>query len=94
MVSGVTKTGFEFSINEEILNDWRLAKAVAKTESKKDTERLAGTVEMVEFVLGDQEDALCNHVKREDGIMPVESLLQELSDIMDIAKEQNAAAKN
>lgn len=94
MVSGKTKSGFEFSISEHIVDDWRVAKAIAKSQSKKEAEQISGAVEVVGLVLGDQEEALCDHIKREDGTVPINALMDEISEIMTIAKEQNAAVKN
>ena len=94
MISGKTKSGFEFSINEHIVDDWRVARAIAESQSKKESEQIAGAVKVVNLVLGDQEEALCNHVMREDGSVPINTLMDEISEMMTIAKEKNKEVKN
>lgn len=94
MVSGKTKSGFEFTINEHIVDDWRVAKAIAESQSKEEAKQITGAVKVVSLVLGDQEDALCEHVMREDGSVPINALMDEISEMMTIAKEKNAAVKN
>jgi hypothetical protein len=94
MITGKTKSGFEFIVSEHIADDWRVVKAVAESQSKEEAKQLEGTVKAVSLVLGDQEDALCEHIQREDGSIPTKALIREISDIMAIVKEKSVEIKN
>lgn len=84
----VTKSGFECEANEKIRNDWRFVKAMSKAESRNELERLDGLMKMVQLLLGDQEEALCNHVKEEDGTVPFDAMNRELIDILQAMGEE------
>lgn len=83
MVSGKTKTGFEYTVNEAIRTDWRFVKALADADSSDASRQLAGAVRMVTLLLGEKGEAeLEKHVAQEDGIVPTESIINEVRDIL------------
>ncbi len=93
MISGKTSSGFEFEVNGNVVDDWRVVKAIAKTQ-KKGIESTEGAVDLVELILGTQEDALCEHVAAEDGTVSTSAIMTELTEIITIAKSQSDAVKN
>lgn len=90
MVKGVTSTGFEFSVNEDVIEDWRFVTAIADAESDDDRAKLQGTAQMVRLLLDRKsERALMEHVKREDGIVPTEAVQKEVVEIFNAIGEEN-----
>ncbi len=94
MVTGKTKSGFKFSVNEKIIESWEFTKIVKEMASKDNNEQITGTVEFVETLLGDQEEALMEHLKGEDGIATTTDMVNECAEILTIIQEKNAEVKN
>ena len=94
MISGTTKSGFEFTVNENIAGDWRLAKALAKSQSKKETEQIQGAIEIVKIVLGDQEEDLCEYLADENGSVPTQKVMEEIAEIMEVISGKSKEIKN
>lgn len=89
MITGKTSTGFEYEVNEKIVNDWRFVKAVATSAAKDDTAKIAGYMNLVSLLLGDDgEDRLCEHCRQDDGIVPTERIGREVLEIMTAIGEQ------
>lgn len=83
MVSGTTKSGFNYTVNEEIRTDWRFVKALADADSSDASRQLSGAVRMVTLLLGEKGEAeLEKHVAKEDGIVPTQSIIDEVRDIL------------
>ncbi|MBO7423206.1 MAG: hypothetical protein J6T99_07470 [Oscillospiraceae bacterium] len=84
-----TKSGFEFAVDPRILTDWRFTMAVAKTQSGKDIEKLAGVEQMASLLLGDEQyQKLLEHVAEQNqGFVPAEAVIAEMTEIMEAAKE-------
>lgn len=82
MVVGKTSTGFDYEYDERILSDWRFVEGVAKTTSDNQIERMQGMVSIVNLLLGD-ETALIKHLQElNDGFVPSEKMMEEITDIM------------
>lgn len=82
MISGTTKSGFKYTINEALRNDWRLLKAVADADSPDESRQMQGATQMVEILLGrDGEAALMKHVALPDGIVPADAIMAEMLEI-------------
>lgn len=82
MVTGKTKSGFEYSYDERILTDWRFVSAVAKTTADNNVDKLLGMTEIANLLIVDM-DALQEHIKADnDGFIPTESVMNELTEIM------------
>ena len=88
-MKGKTKSGFKFEFDERILNDWRFLKAVAKADdSSNPSGMLAGTVELVSMIFGDNEQALMDHIaSKNDGYVPQDAIKEELLDIIEQGKD-------
>lgn len=75
----VTESGFECDVNEAITKDWRFTKAIAMADSKDESKKLQGYVQVVELLLGDEgEERLMEHVKTTDGIVPLKAINGEV----------------
>lgn len=83
MIRGTTSTGFNFEVNEGIRTDWRFVRALSDIESGDDTKVLVGTTTLVELLVGvDGEKRLCDHIKTDDGLIPLKALMTEIAEII------------
>ena len=88
MIKGKTSTGFEFEVNEKIVNDWRFMKIMAATLSKEDARRIDGYTSLVNLMLGaGGEEKLCAHCTDDDGMIPIDRISDEIMDIMNAINE-------
>lgn len=88
MVDGKTKSGFKYKIDERMLNDWRLLKLISLSESKDASEQIYGASNLVTLLLGDQEQALMEHIaKINDGFVPASAVTDIVAEIMTDVKE-------
>lgn len=88
MIEGKTKSGFKFSVDERIINDWDLVDAIGLSESDDASEVIRGLREIARLVLGNQVDALKKHIaKTNDGFHPSDVMASELAEIITITKE-------
>lgn len=86
-----TKSGFKCDINDKVLDDWRFARAVARTHSDDDNERINAAVDLVSLILRDNEEAYYKYVeKKNDGIVSEDIVTNDLVSII----EQIKALKN
>ena len=83
MVNGTTKTGFNYTVNEDIRTDWRFVKALADADSSDASRQLSGATQMVTLLLGEAGEAeLMKHVANDDGIVPTAKVIEEVKDIL------------
>ena len=88
MLEGKTKNGFKFAIDERILDDWRLLKFVALTESKDPSEQVRGASQLVELLLGDKEDDLMKFIaKKNGGFIPATAVTDIITEILTSVRE-------
>lgn len=75
-----TKSGFKFELDERIIDDWRVIKAIGRADAKDDPEEmLAGSIELVSLIFGKDEERLVQHIRaNNDGYAPMEALKDEL----------------
>lgn len=84
MITGKTKSGFEYSIDDTKLNDMRYVDALAEADNG-DTTAFSKVVLMT---LGkEQRDKLYDHVAEKDGRVPVEKFSAEFYEIMEASAE-------
>lgn len=75
---GVTKSGFEYQINAELLNDMELLDAIAEMEDNP-----LNLSKVVRKVLGEsQRKALYDHVRDESGKVTVDAVSEEFVEIL------------
>lgn len=80
---GTTASGFEFEVSDQINNDMELLEAL---ESMQDGDALA-LAKVARKILGKQKDALYDHLRTEDGRVPIEAVTQEIKDIFGAFKD-------
>ena len=84
MISGKTKSGFEFEMDDQSLNDMELIENL-KAVDKGDITVLP---EILNSLLGkEQKKKLYDHVRTEAGRVPMELVAAELNDIFKASKE-------
>lgn len=83
MISGKTKTGFEFEVDARIKNDWRVVQAIADIQSKDESVVVPAMVNLIKLIIGEQEKELLEHIaESNDGFVPTTALYAEISDIL------------
>lgn len=87
MVQGKTRTGFEFTVDEAILNDMELIDALADTMGENP---LAFSVVCTKLFGAEQKKRLYDHC-REEGRVPVQKISEEIADVF---KAIGEAGKN
>ena len=84
MLTGKTKSGFKFKIDEKIADDMELLEDIAKTD--KDTSYFPTVLNKI---FGEeQKKALYDHLRNKDGRVPIEATLTEFTEIMNLASEK------
>lgn len=84
MLTGTTKSGFEFKIDEEILDDYDFLELLCKIDEGETTL----IIKMVNSFLGEeQKERLKNHVRTQKGRVSSKRLLEEVMDIFNSTKE-------
>ena len=85
-LTGVTKTGFAYSVLEKNLKNYELVEVLGELESNP-----LVLPKVLKLLLGkEQTDKLKDHVRDEDGIVDTEKISAELQDIF----EAQARLKN
>lgn len=83
MITGKTTSGFEWEVKETVMEDMEVLDLYADVEDGKP---YAGR--LIRKVLGvDQAKKLYDHVRLEDGTVPVEPLMNEFMEIMNSEPE-------
>lgn len=77
MINGKTKSGFQFSVDENCMNDMELVDILADP-SADDAFRMSALVK--KLFPGDQRKALYDHV-RVNGRVPVDAVMKEVEDV-------------
>lgn len=82
-MKGTTKSGFEFEIQPEKLNDYELLELIAEVDGNP-----LLLPKLVNRLLGeDQKKKLLDHVRTEDGRAPIEKVSAEVTDIFTATKQ-------
>jgi hypothetical protein len=84
-MQGITRSGYQFDIDDRILSDWRFTVALTKCQKMKDQfEGLEGIQEMVRLLFGNKyEDFLKFISDKNDGYVPAEVIMAEVQDIFE-----------
>lgn len=83
MIKGKTKSGFEFEIDEEKLNDYRFLKEVARVEDNP----LRFPFLLEKMLSDEQEEKLMQHLEDEKGRVDPEKVMEEVKDIFQSTNE-------
>ena len=88
MIEGKTKNGFKFKIDERVMDDWRLLKYIAASESSDPSEQIRGASSLVTLLLGDQEPAMMEYVaKKNKGFIPATAVTEMVTEILTSVKD-------
>ena len=83
MIQGITKTGFNFKIEDAVLNDYELLELFAEVD-----ENPLLVPKLVKMILGeDQKNRLIDHVRNENGVAGVDKISIELENILTSSSE-------
>ena len=78
MRTGITQNGFEFSLDEELLDDYEFLETLHRVDMG-DTGRI---IDMVDMLLGAEQKArLKEHVRDERGRVSAQKMLGEITEI-------------
>lgn len=81
-------SGFKCEINEDILNDWRLTKAIVKSHSNDTEERSKAAVDMVSLIMRENEDTFYNFLAdKNNGIVTEQMVVDDLGSIISQLKK-------
>ncbi len=84
MIKGTTSSGFKFEIDEKQLKNYEFVELISEVD---ENELLMPKI--LKMLLGDQVKALKDHVRDEDGIVPIEKMVEEIKDIFGNAQVKN-----
>ena len=83
MIKGKTSSGFEYEILEEQLNNYELLESIAELE-----ENALVLPKVVNMLLGkEQKDKLTNHLRTKDGMVPLDKMMNEITEIFQSKSE-------
>lgn len=97
MITGKTKSGFEFSIPDGLDKDFRFIKAFSMIKSGDEEEVLNGYVVLVSVIFANEaeEKRMYDHIAAQNGGRVLMNVLdKELNEIIEISKEQSVSVKN
>ena len=84
MICGKTASGFEFTLEEEVLDNYELLESLAEI----DKGNYGKLTEMTTLLLGEeQKDSLKEHVRNDKGKISIKKMMDEISEIFKSAKE-------
>ena len=84
MLKGITESGFEFEIDEEILDDWELLELLQEI----DDGNIGKLSKAIVFMLGEEQyKKLKDFIKARDGKIKASVMVDEFTSIMNAEKE-------
>lgn len=86
MIKGKTTSGFEFAVDEKVLDNMELVDAISEVD-----ENPTALSKVVKLLLGAHKKELYDHVRTEDGRVPIEAVTDI---IMEIFAAGGKPAKN
>lgn len=91
MVTGRTKTGFEYSIDERIVKDYRYVRALARLNRGDSAEKFLAFDQISTMMLSDKVDDLISHVEKlNDGFAPIEAIGAEVTEMIGALTPKNS----
>ena len=89
-MKGKLKNGFEYEVNDNILDNWEFVKLCRKIQ--KDS---LCAVDFLDMALGEeQEEALCESLRGKDGIVHTSDVASAIEQISTAINESGTAGKN
>lgn len=84
MAKGKTASGFEYSINPDVMDNMELLDAIVEIDANP-----LALSQVLRMVLGDeQRKALYDHLRTEDGRVPVKAVSEAITDIFNSSGQQ------
>lgn len=83
MVAGTTRSGFRFEVPEDIADNMELFEAFCDLDGGDER----AIVPVCRIVLGGQKKALYDHLRTEDGRVPVTKVVEEVGQILAAVKD-------
>lgn len=84
MIKGKTQSGFEFELEEDVLNDYELLEALREIDKGDE----GAIVDVMNIILSkDQLKALKEHLRNEKGRVGAIEMITEFAEIMKASKE-------
>lgn len=84
MLRGKTESGFEYELDDDVLDDYELLEMFCKIDEGETNL----TTKMVNMLLGEeQKERLKNHVRAKSGRVSARRLLVEVTEILNSTKE-------
>lgn len=95
MLKGMTNSGFEFEVDERLVSDWRIVKAISAVESKDAGKQLKALTDLVDLFLGEagEERLMAFLAEKNDGIIPQSAVYATIKEMFNAIAENNKAAK-
>ncbi|MDI9468680.1 MAG: hypothetical protein QM296_00560 [Bacillota bacterium] len=84
MLTGKTESGFEYTLEAQNLDNFELLELLIELEAK----RMDLLPKIATLLLGQsQKTALMEHVRNEDGIVPLSAMMVEITQILEGTKQ-------
>ena len=84
MLKGLSASGFEFEIDEEVLDDWEMLELLQEIDEGK----IGKLAKAIVFLLGQRQyEKLKNFIKARDGKIKASVMIDEFTSIMNAEKE-------
>ncbi|MBF0818321.1 hypothetical protein [Streptococcus acidominimus] len=83
-VSGTTKSGFKYKLDEARLNNYELVEAISEVDANPMV-----FPKMIKLLLGEQVEALKDHVRDENGLVSTERMAEEITEIFNNHQVKN-----
>ncbi len=84
MIKGKTSSGFDFTISKDVINDYELVENLGELDTNP---LMLGTI--VRQILGKEQTAkLKDHIRNENGIVPIDKMTQEIIGIFQSAGKE------
>ena len=81
-MKGTTSTGFTFELPDDVMNDMELFEDLRAMDRGDPT----AMVPVVQRLMGDQKQALYDHVRTESGRVPIDKVTEEILEIFSLLK--------
>ena len=94
-VRGTTKSGFKFSVDSNVFNDWRFVRAARRVGDSE--AQIDAGLELVALLFNDpkEEERFYSFLaEKNGGRVPVEVVGTEVGEIMKVIQEKSKPAKN
>lgn len=88
MIKVKLEDGFEVSVDERVLTDWRFTNALVKSQKGTDWEKLEAAHAMADMLIGKDVDKLCDHIaSTNDGYVPSDVFMNKVAEVMQSMKQ-------